>query len=45
MMKILFTSEEVVEVCDGKYYSMNLGQHLTKYSYLGEIVCVLLSRC
>ena len=43
-MKILFTSEEVVEVCDGKYYSMNLGQHLTKYSYLGEIVCVCYSR-
>lgn len=39
-MKILFTSEEVIEVCNGRYYSMNLGQHLTKYSYLGDIVCV-----
>lgn len=39
-MKILFTSEEVIEVCNGRYYSMNLGQHLTKYSYMGDIVCV-----
>ena len=39
-MKILFTSEEVIEVCNGRLYSMNLGQHLTKYSYLGDIVCV-----
>lgn len=39
-MKILFTSEEVIEVCNGRLYSMNLGQHLTKYSYFGDIVCV-----
>lgn len=39
-MKILFTSEEVIEVCNGRYYSMNLEQHLTKYKYLGDIVCV-----
>ncbi len=39
-MRILFSSEEVVEICDGKYYSMNLGQHLAKYSYMGDITCV-----
>lgn len=39
-MKILFTSEEVIDICNGKYYSMNLGQHLAKYSYFGQIVCV-----
>lgn len=39
-MKVLFTSEEVIDICDGKYYSMNLGQHLKKYSYFGEVVCV-----
>lgn len=39
-MKLLFTSEEVIEICDGKFYSMNLGQHLTKYKYMGDIVCV-----
>lgn len=39
-MKILFTSEEVVDICNGKYHSMNLGQHLEKYKYFGEIVCV-----
>ena len=39
-MKIVFTSEEVIEVCNGRYYSMSLGQHLTKYKYFGDIVCV-----
>lgn len=43
-MKIVFTSEEVVDICDGKYYSMNLGQHLTKYKYFGDIVCVCFYR-
>ncbi len=39
-MKLLFTSEEIVECCQGKYYSRNLGQHLKKYKYLGNIICV-----
>ena len=39
-MKILFTSEEVVDICKGKYYALNLGMHLTKYKYLGDIICV-----
>lgn len=43
-MKILFTSEEVIDICDGKYYSMNLGQHLLKYSYMGEVTCVCYCR-
>ena len=43
-MKLLFTSEEVIDICNGKYYSMNLGQHLSKYKYLGEIVCVCYCR-
>lgn len=43
-MKILFTSEEVIDICNGKYYSMNLGQHLVKYSYMGEITCVCYCR-
>ena len=43
-MKILFTSEEVIDICDGKFYSMNLGQHLTKYSYFGEIICLCYCR-
>ena len=43
-MKILFTSEEVIDICEGKYYSMNLGQHLAKYSYMGEIICVCYCR-
>lgn len=43
-MRILFTSEEVVDICNGRYYSMNLGQHLTKYSYLGDITCLCYCR-
>lgn len=43
-MKVLFTSEEVIDICKGKYYSMNLGQHLTKYSYMGEVTCVCYCR-
>jgi len=43
-MKVLFTSEEVIDICNGKYYSMNLGQHLAKYKYFGEIVCVCFYR-
>ena len=43
-MRILFTSEEIVEICDGKYYSMNLGPHLAKYSYLGDVTCVCYCR-
>lgn len=43
-MKILFTSEEVIDICNGKYYSMNLGQHLLKYSYMGEVTCVCYCR-
>lgn len=43
-MKLLFTSEEVIDICNGKFYSMNLGQHLSKYKYLGDIVCVCYCR-
>lgn len=43
-MKILFTSEEVVDICKGKYYALNLGMHLTKYKYLGDIICVCYCR-
>lgn len=43
-MKLLFTSEEVVDIYNGKYYSTNLGQHLAKYSYMGEITCVCYCR-
>lgn len=43
-MKILFTSEEVVDICNGRYYSLNLGLHLIKYSYIGEITCVCYSK-
>ena len=43
-MKILFTSEEIVEICNDSYYSMNLGQHIEKYSYLGEVTCVCYCR-
>ena len=43
-MKILFTSEEVVDICNSKYYSLNLGLHLTKYSYMGAVTCVCYSR-
>lgn len=43
-MKLLFTSEEVIDICNGKYYSMNLGQHLAKYKYIGDIVCVCYCR-
>lgn len=43
-MKVLFTSEEIIEICNGSYYSMNLGQHIEKYSYLGEVTCVCYCR-
>lgn len=43
-MKVLFTSEEVVDICQGKYYSRNLQQHIDKYRYLGDIICVCYSR-
>ena len=43
-MRILFCSEEIIEICNGSYYSMNLGQHIEKYSYLGEVTCVCYCR-
>jgi len=43
-MKILFTSEEVVDICQGHYYSRNLQQHIDKYRYLGDITCMCYSR-
>lgn len=43
-MKILFSSEEVVDVCNGKLYAINLGIHLERYRKFGEIVCVCYSR-
>lgn len=39
-MSILFTSEEVIDICNGKYYSMNLGQHIRKYQHFGDVICL-----
>ena len=44
-MNVLFTSEEVVDVClDGHYYSRNLPQHIKKYSYFGNVSCACYSK-
>lgn len=43
-MKILVSSEEVVDVCNGKLYAINLGTHLERYSKFGDIVSVCYSR-
>lgn len=43
-MRVLFTSEEVVDICQGNYYSRNLQQHIDKYKYLGDVTCVCYSR-
>ena len=40
-MNLLFTSEEVIELCDdGTLHSKNLNQHYTKYSKWGSFICV-----
>jgi len=40
-MNILFTSEEVIEICDdGSLHSKNLNQHYMKYSKWGNLICV-----
>jgi len=43
-MNCLFTSEEVVEICDdGSYHSKNLNQHCQKYREWGNFYCVCYS--
>lgn len=43
-MNCLFTSEEVVEICDdGSYHSKNLNQHYLKYREWGKFYCVCYS--
>lgn len=43
-MKILFSSEDVVDVCNGKLYAVNLSIHLERYRKFGKIVCVCYCR-
>lgn len=37
-MKILFTSEAVVEICNGKYYKTSFQPFIDRYSYFGKVV-------
>ena len=44
-MKIVFTSEEVVDICPGgQFCSRNLPQHIKKYSYFGAVSCACYSQ-
>ncbi len=37
-MRILFTSEAVVEICNGKYHESNSNTFIERYSYFGDVV-------
>ena len=37
-MKILFTSEAVVEICKGKYHKTSFQPFIERYSYFGKVV-------
>lgn len=37
-MKILFTSEAVVEVCNGKYYKTSFNPFIDRYKFFGSVI-------
>lgn len=43
-MKILFTSEAVVEVCNGKYYKTSFNPFIDRYKYFGSVILLLIRR-
>lgn len=37
-MKVLFTSEAVVEICNGKYYKTSFNPFIERYRYFGDVI-------
>lgn len=37
-MKILFTSEAVVEICDGQYHKTSFNPFIERYRYFGDVI-------
>lgn len=37
-MKILFTSEAVVEICDGRYHKTSFNPFIERYRYFGDVI-------
>lgn len=37
-MRILFTSEAVIEICNGEYHKTNTRQFIERYQYFGDVI-------